>query len=128
MSRKIKLVEVALVTALVAGLGGAAIAQDAAANIAARQAFMKGLQAQMGAARGGDAAAKAAVEAGFKAFKGHFPAQPDLTVAKTRAKAEIWSNRAEFNAKVDEAAAAVAAGGAPNCAGCHNAFRGPPVP
>ena len=76
-------------------------------------------------ATGGDAAARASVVAGFKAFKTQFPAAPDHAVAKTRAKAEIWTNRADFDAKVDAAAAAVEAGQAPNCAGCHTPYRGP---
>lgn len=149
MSRK-RVAEIAVAAVLLAGLAGAAFAQADA--IAARQAFMKSLNGKMGAIRnfaGDAAAAKSAaadIERGFKAFGTQFPAGSDAAAGKTRAKAEIWSDAAGFKAANDkavaasgqlvaatnggDAAAVTAALGAvtQTCAGCHGAYRGPPVP
>lgn len=149
MSKK-RMAEFAVAAVLLAGLGGTAFAQADA--IAARQAFMKSLNGKMAAIRnfaGDPTAAKAAaadIEKGFKAFHGQFPAGSDATAGKTRAKAEIWSDAAGFKAANDRSAAAAAqlvaatnSGDAAavttalgavtqTCGGCHNAYRGPPVP
>jgi cytochrome c556 len=111
---------------------------------------MKSLTGKMGAIRGADAEAakRAAIDInnGFKAFATQFPAGSDISAGKTRAKAEIWSDAAGFKAAVDRAITAsgqlvsatnsgdpaqvTAAAGAlqQSCAGCHGAYRGPPVP
>lgn len=146
MVRK-RVTELAVAAVLLATLGGAAFAQADA--IAARQAFMKSLNARMGAVRGADpAAAKQAaidINNGFKALASQFPAGSDSGAGKTRAKAEVWSDSAGFKAAVDRAIVAsgqlvsavnsgdatqvtTAAGAmAQSCQGCHNAYRGPPV-
>jgi len=147
MVRK-RAIELAVAAVMLTVLGGAAFAQADA--IAARQAFMKSLTGKMGAVRGADpAAAKQAaidINNGFKAFATQFPPGSDSSAGKTRAKAEIWSDSAGFKAAVDraitasgqlvsavnsgDAAQVTAAAGAmqQTCAGCHGAYRGPPVP
>ncbi len=145
-----RVIEIAAAAVLLAVLGGAAFAQADA--IAARQAFMKSLNGKMGAVRNfatdaeGAKAAAASLNNGFKAFGGQFPAGSDAAAGKTRAKAEIWSDAAGFKAANEKAVAATAAlvaatnsgdaaavtaalgGVTGTCAGCHGAYRGPPVP
>jgi cytochrome c556 len=142
--------EIAIVGLVAAGLAGAAIAQDAAAHLAARQKDMQTVQASMQAiskALGenslpGVKAEADKMNAAFKDFGTHFPAGTDAAAGKTRAKAEVWSNADAFKAAVDNAvaktdalskaagsgnlAATEAASGEVNglCYGCHTPFRG----
>ncbi len=143
-------IEFAVAGLLALGLAGAAIAQDAAANIAARQKDMQDVQANMlavnnAAGKGDLAAAKEAalkINLAFKDASTRFTPGADSTVAKTRAKAEIWSDAAGFKAKIDGAiatsdklvaatngtdvAAIQTAAGDVNalCYGCHTPYRG----
>ncbi len=146
-------IQIAIAALVIAAIGGAAIAQDANTDaVTARKADMQAVQAGLGALRaaGADmAAAKAAalkVDAAFKDFGTKLPAGTATPFAKSRAKAEIWSDGPGFKAALDkataasgalvaaangtDAAAVTAAGGAVGgvCAGCHGAYRGPVVP
>ncbi|MEI7931892.1 MAG: cytochrome c [Alphaproteobacteria bacterium] len=145
--RKIEFVVAGL---LAMGLAGAAIAQDAASNIAARQKDMQDVQANMqavnsAAGKGDMAAAKEAalkINAAFKDASTRFTAGSDAAAGKTRAKAEVWSDATGFKAKIDGAIATsdklVAATGGTDmaavqtaagdvnalCYGCHTPYRG----
>ncbi len=80
-------------------------------------------------------------EAGAKQYLTLFP-DDSKTGEKTRAKAEIWQNKADFDAKMADFAKAVAAAKAAtsadafkasfpavgkSCDGCHEKYRGPRV-
>ena len=142
--------EIAVAALLATGLAGAAIAQDAAAHLAARQKDMQTVQASMqasGKAMGandlpGVKAEADKMHAAFTDFATRFPAGTDSAAGKTRAKAEVWSNNDAFKAAVANAiaktdamskaaasgnmAATEAASGEVNalCYGCHTPFRG----
>lgn len=147
-----RIIELALCTALIAGLGGAALAQGGAEAITKRQAIMKTLlpggNAATAAAAAGDfdtAVAKAKeVSANAHAMAGLFPAGSGAEAGvRTRAKAEIWSDATGFKAAMDKFVAAtdeIAAGAAAKdaarvdsavknlattCGSCHTAYRGP---
>ena len=146
--RKIGLAVAGLVAV---SLGGAAIAQDAAANITARPKDMRDVQtnqlaANDGAGKGDMARAKDAsikLNLAFRDAATRFTAGSNSVAGKTtRAKAEIWSDPAGFKAKIDHAIdltdklvtaasgtdpiAAQLAVGEVNalCADCHGVYRG----
>ena len=142
--------EFAIVGLLAAGIAGAAIAQDAAANIAARQKDMQDVQANMMAVNAAagkgdlpgakDAAAK--LNAAFKDAATRFTPGSNSDAGRTRAKDEVWSDAAGFKSKIDgdiatsdklvtatngtDVAAIQTAAGDVNalCYGCHTPYRG----
>ena len=148
-----RILEVALAAAIFVGAAGSVLAQGSAADtIAKRQAIMKGMgasaQAIRTAAASGDfatAQAKSAeLSVNVKSLGALFPAGSGAeSGAKTRAKAEIWSDQAGFTAALDKASAGadgvVAATAAKDadkvtaaltafqgaCGGCHTPYRGP---
>lgn len=128
-------------------------AQDAASMVQQRLATMRGtagaLEALGKAAAAGKVGAAEAAQAGkaatnFKKIPGLFPAGTGSDKIATRAKPEIWTDRAKFDgeaskavaalteiekaAKAGDAAAlgaAVKTADAGVCRTCHRAFRGP---
>jgi cytochrome c556 len=150
-----RIIEAALAAAIFAAAAGSVLAQAPADAVAKRQAIMKGMAPSIGAintaAGAGDfataqsKAAELAVNA--KSLGTLFPPGSGTeSGAKTRAKAEIWSDSAGFTAAYGKLTAAtdglVAATAAKDadkvkaaigglqqaCGGCHTPYRGPPVP
>lgn len=143
--------ELAVIGLMGASLAGVAIAQDAAANITARKADMRTIQANMlivndktgkrDLAGAKEAAGK--LNAAFKDLATRFPpgSGSSAGAGTTRAKDDIFANPAAFKAKVDHAIdltdkvvtavngtspeAAQLAIGEVNalCADCHGTFR-----
>jgi cytochrome c556 len=138
------------VVALVAGAAGTASAQDAAAVQKQRSDLMKSNGASMGkivpVVRGQAEFSPAAVEAAEQLAKNAKALQtlwaPGTDLPNDQAKPEIWTNKADFDAKLaafltnTEALAAAAkqgkdqmvaafgpVGGA--CGGCHGTYRVP---
>lgn len=112
MKVKMRKIEFAIAGMLSASLAGAAIAQDASANIAARQNDMRTIQATNmilndatgvgDMARAKDAAMK--INAAYKDVATRFTPGSDKASGKTtRARADIWADPAAFKAKVDHA-------------------------
>ena len=105
-------VELVVVGVVAVSLAGAAIAQDAAANIAARQNDMRTIQANMlivndKTGKRDLAAAKEPalkLNAAFKDLATRFTPGSDAKAGpRTRAKDDIFANPAAFKAKVDHA-------------------------
>jgi cytochrome c556 len=130
----------------VSALGPTTLAQDAAAAVKARQDIMKSNGAANGKIAKSDNAKEIETEA--RVLEGNAKKLATLWPAgsatdTSRAKAEIWSNKADFDSKLkafETAATATAAaaakgdvaaakdahkGVAAQCGGCHQAYRGP---
>lgn len=113
MARMKKLVEVAVAAALFAGCAGAVVAADAGAAIAARKAAMKTTLTATVKLRNPAMTAEDARGAGkiiaadLKTFNANLGAGtgPESGVV-TKAKAEIWTDKAGFKAEYDKALAA----------------------
>ena len=133
-----------LPAALALLVAGAALAQPAAEAIALRQSEMKAIDGQLRAARAPTAtaeqrrAAGAAIHKSLQAFGAAVPAGSGPAAGvTTRAKAEVWSDAANFKAALaesvaaaeraskasDEAAAGAIAELGGTCFACHSRYR-----
>jgi cytochrome c556 len=143
-------IEFAVAGLLAVGIAGAAIAQDAAASIAARQKDMHDVQTNQlivndAAAKGDMARAKDAstkLNMAFRDVATRFTPGSGGAAGKTRAGPQIWTDATGFKAKIDHAIdlsdklivassgtdpkVAQLAIGEVNalCADCHNTYRG----
>ena len=153
MAKAVMIVAAALVSGCVAAVqhGAAQLPMTAAEIVSARQAAFQMSGAAMGNMkatidRGGDVKGQAYAARGVARWARVLPTMfPDssATVTPTRARPEIWTNRADFNAKAADYAAAaarlaeVAAAGdreafaeqfratSQTCAACHTPYQVP---
>lgn len=129
-----------------------AFAQDMGAIVKERAGIMKSVSgavkaldtsAKAGKVAPDDAARAAKALASYKKYTSLFPAGSDSGKVKTRAKPEIWQDKARFESEAGKLLAALgdiekaakagdakAMGGAvklaqETCSTCHKAFRGP---
>lgn len=130
---------------LLAGSAGLVMAQDAGSAVGARKAAMKQIGGASAKLRQTDADAATLAAAGktindsMKVFAANLPAGSGPEAgAETKAKAEIWTDSAGFQAAMDQSLAAsdalakaqdldaaktAAAAVGRSCGGCHSKFR-----